>query len=328
MLALGGGGGGGGGRLQNGIPVLQRCWEQGTNALTPVAFTCPLLLVLGQWEIPGFGEELLLQAFVIGIINIPWMAGDSLLPWNPPMICSQPCVPVGAPHPSCPAEAPTDLSQEVPSIAMLEILRKSLKCSIFPGLQAAGGEKCFLGFRIGANCPWDGAVHGMRCGDVCWGSREPEEVLILKDQYCQQEPGTSLPGTIESGKSIQPRETRAGAASCRPKVLRTRVRVLGLQLEQEPLALGQSSCCCSGISAGLGHWIPVHPTTFLPWPHLSTTCRATTPLPVTWGLHCVPCTLHPVNSISHPFIPHSTPLNAHPSPQTPYPTPSSPIPHP
>lgn len=54
------------------------------------------------------------------------------------------------PCPSCPAEAPAHLGQEVPSIAMekmLEILRKSLKCSIFPGLQAASGEKCFLGLR-------------------------------------------------------------------------------------------------------------------------------------------------------------------------------------
>lgn len=83
------------------------------------------------------------------------MAGNSLLPWKPPMIYSQPscCSPIHLwvpSHPSCPAEAPAHLCQEVPSMAMenmLEILRKSLKCSIFPGLQAARGEKCFLGLR-------------------------------------------------------------------------------------------------------------------------------------------------------------------------------------
>lgn len=85
---------------------------------------------------------------------------------------------------------------------MLEILRKSLKCSIFPGLQAASEEKMLSGPEIGANCPWNGAVHGARCEDISWGIREPEELLILKDQYCQQEP-RNLPARLmmKSGKS-------------------------------------------------------------------------------------------------------------------------------
>lgn len=97
------------------------------------------------------------------------------------------------------------------------------------------------------------------------------------------------------------------------------MRVLGLQLEQETLVLGQSSYCCSGISTRLGQWIPACPTTSLPWPHLSTTCTATTFQPGTWQcrvctLCLAPCTLHP----THPHTPIPPPFHI-PIPKAPIP---------
>lgn len=73
------------------------------------------------------------------------------------------------------------------------------------------------GPQIGANCPWNGAVHGAKCEDMSWGIREPEEVLILKDQYYQEEP-RKLPSRLmmKSGKSSQVRQEQL-LSVCRPQ---------------------------------------------------------------------------------------------------------------
>lgn len=71
----------------------------------------------------------------------------------------------------------------------------------------------FSGPQIGANCPWNDTVLGARCEDMAWGIREPEELLIPKDQYWQQE-SRNLPAglTTKSGKSNQRRQEQVLSA--------------------------------------------------------------------------------------------------------------------
>lgn len=97
----------------------------------------------------------------------------------------------------------------------LQILRMSLKCSVFTGLQAASREKASAplpGFGQEQTAACNRVVYGARCKDVSEGVREPEEVLLLENLCHQWEHPYGL--MIKSGKSNQVRQDWVAVKTC------------------------------------------------------------------------------------------------------------------